>query len=389
MKKLGFGLAVFLFATGSFASVANAADNIVESPDVKIVIEGQKGTYNDVTIIANDRTMLPLREVLTNLGVQNDDQHIIWDASKKSITVKKDDKTIYLEVGKKTVNVNGTETAIDVAPIIYPKNNRTYIPARVVAESLGKQVVWDGATKSVLIADQSSFNEVKEIITKAKQALNDVDKYKVGMEMKMKVSQEDFSMDYDIDMVSEVDKANKIMHSNVAMNMFGANIETEVYMKDGYSYTKSPIAEGWQIEEMDAEEFDEMFSTSSDVSSMEPTDVVCAGMVIAESENPDEIVLRGNVMLADFIDGFNEGLLSSGNEDIAELDMNNFFIEVVYDKNTYMAKSTVLQMTANVEDESGKGQIEIEVGVDVTDVNGDFVIELPQDAVVSGTETAR
>ncbi len=389
MKKLGFGLAVFLFATGTFASVANAADNIVESPDVKIVIEGQKGTYNDVTIIANDRTMLPLREVLTNLGVQNDDQHIIWDASKKSITVKKDDKTIYLEVGKKTVNVNGTETAIDVAPIIYPKNNRTYIPARVVAESLGKQVVWDGTTKSVLIKDQSSFNEVKEIITKANKALDDVDKYKVDMGMKMKVSQEDFSMDYDIDMVSEVDKANKIMHSNVAMNMFGANIETEVYMKDGYSYTKSPIAEGWQIEEMDAEEFDEMFSTSSDVSSMEPTDVVCAGMVIAESENPDEIVLRGNVMLADFIDGFNEGLLSSGNEDIAELDMNNFFIEVVYDKNTYMAKSTVLQMTANVEDESGKGQIEIEVGVDVTDVNGDFVIELPQDAVVSGTETAR
>ncbi len=389
MKKLGFGLSVFLFVAGAFTSVASAADNIVESPDVKIVIEGQKGTYNDVTIIANDRTMLPLREVLTNLGVQNDDQHIIWDAANKSITVKKDDKVIFLEVGKKTVSVNGTETAIDVAPIIYPKNNRTYIPARVVAESLGKQVVWDATTKSVLIKDQSSFNEVKDIITKANKAMEDIGKYKMDMEVNMKMSSEGFSMDYGIDMNSEVDKANKAMHSTVAMNMFGANIETEVYMKDGYSYTKSAMAEGWQIEELDAAEFEKMFSTNSEVSSMQASDVVCAGLVVAESENPDEIVLKGNVMLADFMTSFNEGLLSTGTDAIAELDMNKFYIEVVYDKSTYLTKSTALSMSGKIEEETGVGQFDVEVSADILDYNGDFVVELPQDAIISGTETTR
>jgi hypothetical protein len=109
MKKLGFCLVLFLFAVTTFASVANASVNITETPDVKIVIEGEKGTYNDVTIIADGRTLLPLREVLTNLGVKNDDEHIIWDGTKRSVTVKKDDKVIYLEVGKTVGSVNGSE----------------------------------------------------------------------------------------------------------------------------------------------------------------------------------------------------------------------------------------------------------------------------------------
>lgn len=388
MKKLGFGLSVFLFVAGAFTSVASAADNIVESPDVNIVIEGQMGTYNDVTIIANDRTLLPLREVLTNLGVQNDDQHIIWDASKKSVTVKKDDKTIYLEVGKKFVNVNGAETEIDVAPIIYPKNNRTYIPARVVAESLGKQVVWDATTKSVLIKDQSSFNEVKDIITKANKATENVDKYKVDMKMDMKISQEGFNMDYVLGMDSEVDEANKAIHSNVVMNMFGANIETEMYMKDGYSYTKDPSTNKWTIEELDTAEYEELFS-SNEVNNMQATDVVCAGLVVAESENPDEIVLRGNVMLSDIVNSFNSGMASTGSDAIADLDASKFYVEVVYDKNTYLSKALVMKMSGKVEEEGGSAQFDVEVSANMSDYNGDFVIELPQDAIISGTETAR
>lgn len=388
MKKLGFALSVFLFVAAAFTSVANAADNIVESPDVKIVIEGQKGTYNDVTIIANDRTMLPLREVLTNLGVQNDDQHIIWDASNRSITVKKDDTVIFLKVGQKTVSVNGKETAIDVAPIIYPKNNRTYIPARVVAESLGKQVVWDAATKSVLIKDKSGFDEVKDIISKSNKAMLEVNKYKMDMDVNAKMSQEQFSMDYGIDMVAEVDRTNKVLHSTVTMNMFGVNIETEVYMKDGYSYTKSAITDGWDIEEMDPEEYEQSFSTN-EVNNMKDSDIVCAGLVKVESENPDEIVLKGNVLLADFLSSFNEGLLSTGTDSISDMDISQFSIEIVYDKNTYRTKSTSLTMSGKIADDTSVGQFDIEVTASISDYNGDFTIELPANAIASGTETAR
>ena len=47
--------------------------NVVESPNVKIVIDGKIGTYTDMPIIVNGRTLLPLRAVLSNMGVLNDD----------------------------------------------------------------------------------------------------------------------------------------------------------------------------------------------------------------------------------------------------------------------------------------------------------------------------
>lgn len=381
-------MSVFLFVVTAFASVANAADNIAESPDVKIVIEGEMGTYNDVTIIANGRTMLPLREVLTNLGVQNDDQHIIWNAAERSVTVKKEDKTIYLKVGKKAVNVNGVETAIDVAPIIYAKNSRTYIPARVVAESLGKQVVWDAQTRSVLIKDQSSFNEVKDILTKSNKAMENVGKYKLGMEMKMKISQDELSMDYGIDMNAEVDEANKAMHTTTVMNIFGADTKSETYLKDGCSYTKDETTGKWSKEEMSESDFEEMFS-STEMTNMEVSDVLCAGLVVAESKNPDEIVLRGDVLVSDFINGFNSGLGSSESDAVGDFGMGNFDMELTYDKNTYMCKSITLDLSGEIEDETGAGQFGIEANIVISDYNGAFVIELPQDAIVGDSDAIR
>lgn len=382
MKKLGFGLSIFLFVAAAFSSSVCAAENITESPDVKIVIEGKMGAYTDVPIITDGRTMLPLREVLTNLGVQNDDQHIIWDGTKKSVTVKKDDSVIYLEVGKTNGNVNGNEVEIDVAPIIYNKNNRVYIPARFVAESLGKEVVWDAATRSVLIADKTTFNQVKDIVTKSNEAMKDVKKYKLEMGMKTKMSQNAYSMDYEISMKADVDESNKAMHSISTMDMFGAKMDSEMYLKDGCSYTKDSTTGKWEKEVLTESEFEELFSSNAELNSFTDEDItkLSAGMVVSESKNPDEIVLKGNV-LASFV--INNGLSGWGTEQnpTDDLGMNQFYLELTYDKNTYLMKSFIFNLSGDVKDESGAGQFDIQVDLNVSDYNGNFEIAVPKEAI--------
>lgn len=384
MKKLGFCLAVFLFAFTAFATVANATANITESPDVKIVIEGEKGTYNDVTIIADGRTLLPLREVLTNLGVKNDAEHIIWDGTKRSVTVKKDDKVIYLEVGKTVGTINGSEIAIDVAPIIYPKNNRTYIPARFVAESLGKEVVWDATTRSVLITDKANFSEIKDIITKSRETMKDVKKYGFGLKMGVNVSQDEFKMDYDIDMTAKVDQVAKAVHMSTVMDMFGAKMESESYLKDGSSYSKDAATGKWSKEELSASEFEELFASNSEINNMKDEDInkLSAGMIIAKSDNADEILIKGDVMASDFMNGFSNGLAATGSVTDG-LNMDNFNMEMTFDKNTYYLKGMKMSFEGEIQEESGTGQLGLSIDLDISDYNGDFEITVPEEALQS------
>ena len=63
--------------------------------------------------------------------------------------IPKDSENIIMFVSSNTSYVKGTETKLDVAPVVY--NGRTFLPARFVAEQLGCVVTWDEATQTVLI----------------------------------------------------------------------------------------------------------------------------------------------------------------------------------------------------------------------------------------------
>lgn len=379
MKKLGFGLSILFFVATAFASSVSAANNIVESADVKIVIEGEMREYKDVPIIANGRTMLPFREVLTNLGVQNDDQHIIWDAAKRSVTVKKDDTFIYLEVGKTSVSVNGNEIAIDVAPIVYAKNNRTYIPARFVAESLGKEVVWDNSTRSVLIADKSSYNQVKDIITKSNAAMKDVKKYKLNKITRIKLFNDEYSVDYIEDEKVEVDQSIKVFHQSTTSKSFGDNnTVTEMYLNDCGKYDKNMETGKWQKEVFSESAYEVFFPFFNELINFEDADVniLCAGMVLGESKNSDEIVLKGNVLNWSFM---NKGYSGITTESFKDYGISKFYLELIYDRNTYLAKARIIDCSSGFK--NGGVEFDIKVNTNISDYNGNFDVEIPQDAI--------
>lgn len=131
-----------------------------ELPDVKIIVDNEQKLFTDIPISVNGNTLLPLRQSLTYLGVQNDDGHIIWNQSDKSVTIKHNGMEIYLKVYDDKAKVNGKEITLPAASTIYKEH--TYIPVRFVAEALSKKVTWDGSTKTIYIAeaDKPSSNVI-------------------------------------------------------------------------------------------------------------------------------------------------------------------------------------------------------------------------------------
>lgn len=397
MKKISLCLIVFVMSCAFFMTFVNAEDNIVESPKVKIVIDGQIGNYTDVPLVVNNRTMLPLREVLTNLGVQNDDEHIIWNNIKKSITIVSETKTIVLEVGNKIARVNDDEVMLDVAPIIYSKNNRTYIPARFLAESLGKKVIWDGSSTSVLIRDEQSFNEISSILSKTNDAMEQINKYKFSMDYDFNIDDGEEAIDSKISATVQMDIEKKTMYMNMLMNL--GEIEdvpmifsVESYQVDHTSYSKVSffsINDQWIKSELSDEEVSMSFEYNSNIDSIEPNDALCAGLVLDDSTNGNEIVLKGDVYYDEYFKQALSSLSSITDEDNSTIDyeLDKFHIEMTVDKNTYELSNMILVFGVTVFEQDGtQNKVDIKMNLTYSDYNGNFEIVVPQEVINNAIE---
>ena len=60
-----------------------------------------------------------------------------------------DDMKVEMTIGEKDILVNGHKVEIDVAPFI--QDDRTFLPARALAEALGCKVEWDKANRKITI----------------------------------------------------------------------------------------------------------------------------------------------------------------------------------------------------------------------------------------------
>lgn len=74
---------------------------------------------------------------------------VIWNAATKEVIIHDDTTTLKLIINEPAIWRNGIKSELDVAPMIV--NNRTMLPIRAVAENLNTTVDWDNATKTVII----------------------------------------------------------------------------------------------------------------------------------------------------------------------------------------------------------------------------------------------
>ena len=101
-----------------------------------------KQTYVDADnldvqpVVLEDRTLVPVRFIAESFGAK-----VGWDGATETVTVQLGDTDITLQIGSCDMTVNGKTTTLDVPAQTI--NDRTLIPLRAIAESLGKTVFWD------------------------------------------------------------------------------------------------------------------------------------------------------------------------------------------------------------------------------------------------------
>jgi hypothetical protein len=125
--------------TYSVLSSTNEDASETAKPEIK--------TMDVAPYVKNDRTYVPVRYLAYSLGVE--EGSVTWDGNARKVSISKDDTDIALIVGSPIMYVNGQSTNMDVSPEI--TQDRTFLPARWVAEALGAEVLWDDATQQTTI----------------------------------------------------------------------------------------------------------------------------------------------------------------------------------------------------------------------------------------------
>ena len=119
----------------------------------KTALVNEKPMENDVSpIISNGRTMLPVRFLAENLGID-----VSWDGTTGTVTIiestndkmKKVKRTLMITVGSNEAFVDNRIVTMDTPAFI--KDGRTYLPVRFIGENLGCYIEWLPETQQVII----------------------------------------------------------------------------------------------------------------------------------------------------------------------------------------------------------------------------------------------
>lgn len=144
MKKfINLFLAVTMILT-MFSMPVFAEDNIT------IYVNEQMLQCDVAPYIENGRTMVPMRKIFEALDAKVD-----WDGTTQTITATKDNTIITLQINNSTMYNNGIAETLDVAPVIV--NSSTFVPIRVVSQSLNASVEWNDFFSTVYINSLNAF----------------------------------------------------------------------------------------------------------------------------------------------------------------------------------------------------------------------------------------
>ena len=286
MKRVLILILAMILVAGC-CTVAYGDQAVTERPDIKVVIDGVRASYSNTPIIVNGRTLLPLRELLVNLGVTNDDQHILWNSKENSVTVTKDATQLYLKVGSTAAKVNSSDVTIDAAPVNY--KGRVYIPARFVGEAFDKVVVWDSIAKRIYMKDKTEFNEIKSLLENSTAKMDGLKRYE---ETQKSVWYETTDSGEESDLSFKMTGFTDIEHKTVNWLMDYGRYNLSYCIAEHNLYMKDNIDNEWTKEEVSDEDYNDHFVNFIDLS-----DILYAALTIDKAKTENTIRLSGNVSL--------------------------------------------------------------------------------------------
>ncbi len=146
VKKISKFVSFVLVLVVILSIPANAQEN-----KVKVIVDGSGVDIE--TILENDRTFVPL----DTLGEKLD---FVVEYNGNHISLLKDNIKLSLDLNSSKVIVNDQELESDVKPLL--KGEDIFVPLRFIAESMGKDVTWDGNNYNVLIGEFSQEANIED-----------------------------------------------------------------------------------------------------------------------------------------------------------------------------------------------------------------------------------
>lgn len=142
-KQKWLVLFLVVVAITAIGTKASAEQNI------RVIIDGVEQKFSPAPLIENGRVLVPMRQLFETLGAE-----VTWYEDSRMVVGKRNGITVCIFVDSNFALVNGQEYISDVPPRII--ENRTFLPLRFVAETLGDYVTWDRATRTITIQRRAS-----------------------------------------------------------------------------------------------------------------------------------------------------------------------------------------------------------------------------------------
>jgi hypothetical protein len=133
--------AIVLSALMGLAIVAGPVTGVADN--VTVIVDGQTMSFDQPPILRAGRVFVPLRGVFERLGAS-----VVYANGQINATAP--GRTVSLTIGSTAAVVNGQNVTVDVAPFLV--GDRTLVPLRFIAQSLGATVNWNDSNSTVTIA---------------------------------------------------------------------------------------------------------------------------------------------------------------------------------------------------------------------------------------------
>lgn len=124
--------------------------NTFAQNEIKLWIDGNYVESDAAPFIEKSRTLVPLRVISENLGLNVD-----WNSETKEVTISNGEENFVFVIGERYYEKSDSQIPMDAAPKIV--SDRTFVPIRVIAELFNKEVNWDNANRTVVIGSGYNF----------------------------------------------------------------------------------------------------------------------------------------------------------------------------------------------------------------------------------------
>ena len=150
MKKLISVILCIAVTSVTFCST------VLADSDIKVVVNGENidFTGDQEPVIQKGRTLVPFRAVFEKMGAE-----VNWFEDIKLCEATYGSITVSIAIGDDKVTIGeGNVIETDVPAQII--NGRTMVPLRVLSESIGADVSWNGETKTVSVTTPEPAGEI-------------------------------------------------------------------------------------------------------------------------------------------------------------------------------------------------------------------------------------